>query len=92
MPLTAPHECTANGFGKYNMVQMTGPWLLYIACVIASFLAVEAYCAYKYGRAGTLSDHVRIWSTTHPIITFAIGLSVGILAFHFWGGPDCTNG
>jgi hypothetical protein len=70
------------------MREMTPYWLVFLAFVAAGFAVLEAYGWYRYGTAGTLSAHVRVWSAEHPTIIFALGALTSWAAYHFWNAAD----
>lgn len=63
---------------------MNEAWVWYIVSVVIGFVILEAYGWWKYGTAGTLSAHVRVWSKRWPIIVFAVGGLMIWSAYHFW--------
>jgi GH25 family lysozyme M1 (1,4-beta-N-acetylmuramidase) len=45
----------------------------------------------KFGFPGTLSDTVRAWSLSHPLLSFWVGCGVGALVIHLWATPKMTT-
>lgn len=66
------------------MQEMTTPWLIYLGLVLLGLIVIEAIGFKKYGPAGTLSDHVRYWNRLHPAVGFILGVTVGILMWHWF--------
>ena len=65
---------------------MTKAWIAWLAAVLLTFAALEAFGYWRHGVAGTLSDNVRTWTAIHPLIPFGLGAAVGALAYHFFAG------
>lgn len=63
---------------------MNRPWLAWLVLVLVSFGALETFGYLRYGVDGTLSENIRHWTSLHPLIPFALGVTVGALAYHFF--------
>jgi hypothetical protein len=65
-------------------------WAIWFVAAMIVFLCIEGF-ALVTRRIPTLS--ATIWQITkrQPILPFAIGLVVGVLAVHFWGAGWCPS-
>jgi hypothetical protein len=63
-------------------------WFWFIVVAFAVFLVMELGGLYFYGVQATLTDYIRASTKRQPIMILFIGIALGVLFVHFWGGAS----
>ena len=65
-------------------------WAIWFAAAMIVFACIEGF-ALVTRRIPTLSATICQLTKRQPLLPFAIGLVVGVLAVHFWGTGWCPS-